>query len=136
MSATISKPTADARFPAAEASCPTCRPTGAPLINELQNVLEASGAFTSFATEYIRDHKITPGWEVPSQALDQFQGWLAERQIQPTVHEWISSRNFVETRLRTEIYNLALGVEKGDEVQAGYDTYIQKALEAVLKPAA
>lgn len=111
-------------------------PAEAPLITEFENVLQASGAFTSFATEYIRDHKITPGWEVPPQALDQFQGWLAERRIQPTVHEWISSRDFVETRLKTEIYNLALGVEKGDEVQAGYDPPIQKALEAVLKPAA
>jgi carboxyl-terminal processing protease len=108
----------------------------APLISEFQNVLEGSGAFTSFATEYIRDHKITTDWEVPPQALDQFQAWLAERQIQPSVHEWISSREFIETRLKTEVYNLALGVEKGDQVQAGYDPYIQKALEAVLKQAA
>jgi carboxyl-terminal processing protease len=107
-----------------------------PIVSEFQNVLESSGAFTSFATEYIRDHKITPDWEVPAPALDQFQTWLSERQIQPSVHEWISNRDFIETHLKTEIYNLALGVEKGDQVQAGYDPYIQKALEAVLKPAA
>jgi len=110
-------------------------PAEAPIISEFQNVLERSGAFTSFATEYIRDHKITPDWEVPPQALDQFQTWLAERQIQPSLHEWISSREFIETRLKTEVYNLALGVEKGDQVEAGYDPYIQKAIEAVLKPA-
>jgi carboxyl-terminal processing protease len=107
-----------------------------PNVTEFQNVLEASGAFTSFATEYIRDHKITPDWEVPPQALDQFQSWLAERQIQPSLHEWISNRSFIETHLKTEVFNLALGVDKGDQVQAGYDPFIQKALEAVLKPAA
>ena len=34
---------------------------------------------------------------------------------------------------KTEIYNLALGVEKGDEVEAQSDPQIQKALEAVLQ---
>ncbi len=42
---------------------------------------------------------------------------------------------FIEWRLKTDIYNLALGVEKGDEVEAQADQQIQKALEAVLKPA-
>ena len=40
----------------------------------------------------------------------------------------------IQWRLKTELYNLALGVEKGDEVEAQSDPQIQKALEAVLKP--
>lgn len=103
---------------------------------EFRNVLEETGSFTSFATEYIRAHKISAGWEVPPEALDQFQTWLSERRIQPNLHEWISNRDFVQSRLKTEIYNLALGVEKGDEVEAQYDPQIQKALDAVVKPAA
>src|ERR1017187_5178140 len=91
-------------------------------------VLEQSASFTSFATEYIRDHKITPGWEVPGQAIDQFQAWLSERRIQPTVREWVDDKDFVQTRLKAEIYNLALGVEKGDEVDTQIDPQIQKAL--------
>jgi carboxyl-terminal processing protease len=97
-------------------------------------VLEQSASFTSFATEYIRDHKVTPGWEVPGQAIDQFQAWLSERRIQPTVREWVDDKDFVQTRLKAEIYNLALGVEKGDEVDAQIDPQIQKALDAVLHP--
>jgi carboxyl-terminal processing protease len=97
-------------------------------------VMEASGAFTSFAAEYLRDHKVTDGWEVPPEALDQFQSWLSERQIQPSLHEWISERPYLQSRFKTEVYNLALGVEKGDEVEAQSDQQIQKALEAVLKP--
>jgi carboxyl-terminal processing protease len=102
-------------------------------VTEFQNVLEGTGSFTSFATEYIRDHKITPEWQVPPQALDQLQGWLAERKIQPSLHEWISNHDYLESRLKTEIFNLALGVEKGDEVEARFDPQVRKALEAILK---
>ena len=58
-----------------------------------------------------------------------------ERQIQPSLHEWIGDRDYHQSRLKTEVYNLALGVEKGDEVAAQSDQQIQKALEAVMNPA-
>jgi carboxyl-terminal processing protease len=102
-------------------------------MNRLRSVLEGSGSFTSFAAEYIRDHKITPGWQTPPQAMDQFYAWLAQRNIQPGVAEWGANRDFVESRLRTEIYNLALGVDKGDEVEAQIDPPIRKAIEAIQK---
>ncbi len=109
-----------------------------PGFTQFQNVLEASGSFTSFAAEYIRrqDSKITPSWEVPPRAIDEFQAWLAERQIQPNLHEWISNHDFIASHLKTEVFNLALGVEKGDEVEAQYDPPVQKALAAVRNPPA
>jgi carboxyl-terminal processing protease len=107
-----------------------------PPLGEFRGILEASASFTTFAAQYIGVHKIDPGWELPPQILDQFQAWLAERQIQPSLREWIANRDFLEWRLKTEIYNLALGVEKGDEVEAQSDPPIQKALEVVLKGAA
>jgi carboxyl-terminal processing protease len=105
-------------------------------MTQFRTVLEASGSFTSFAVEYVRDHKITAGWDLSGEVLDQFQTWLSERRIQPSLHEWIENRGFIQSRLKTELYNLALGVEKGDEVEAQSDPQVQKALEAVLKPAA
>jgi carboxyl-terminal processing protease len=102
-------------------------------MNRLRSVLEGSGSFTSFAAEYIRDHKITPGWQLPPQVLDQFQAWLAERNIQPSLTEWGVNREFIEARLKGEIYNLALGVDKGDEVEATIDPPVLKALEAISK---
>jgi len=105
-----------------------------PELTEFRNVMEASGSFTSFAAEYLRDHRITEGWELPDAAMDQFRVWLSERQIQPSVREWIANRDFLAWRLKTELYNMALGVEKGDEIEAQYDPQIQKALEAVLNP--
>jgi carboxyl-terminal processing protease len=104
------------------------------LLTPFHAVLEQSGAFTTFATEYIRDHKVTPDWSVTGEMLDQFQTWLSDRSIQPSVREWIESRTFIEWRLKADVFALALGVEKGDEVEAQGDVQIQKALDAVLKP--
>ena len=47
------------------------------------------------------------------------------------MQEWIGDKDFVQSRLKTEIYNLALGVEKGDEVEAQRDPVILKALELI-----
>ena len=103
---------------------------------QFESVLEASASFTTFAAEYIRDHKITDDWQVPQAAMDQFQLWLGERQIQPSLREWLESRAFIESRLKEDIYNLALGVAKGDEVQAQRDPEVRQALDSVLKPPA
>jgi carboxyl-terminal processing protease len=105
-----------------------------PLLTPFCAVLEQSGSFTTFATEFLQTHKVTAGWDVTGEILDQFQAWLSERRIQPSLHEWLENRDFIHWRLKTEFYNLAFGVEKGDEVEAQEDTQIQKALEAVLKP--
>jgi carboxyl-terminal processing protease len=101
---------------------------------QFRAILEQSGSFTSFAAEFIHENKIADGWEIPAQVLDQFKEWLSERRIQPGLPEWLENRDFIQWRLKTEIYNLALGVAKGDEVEAQSDPQIQKALEAVLKP--
>jgi len=102
-----------------------------PEMNRLRMVLEASAAFPSYATEYLSQHKITGEFEVTPQMLDQFKAWLSERGIQPGVAEWSAEREFVENRLKTEIFNQALGVEKGDQVEAQRDSVIQKAIEAL-----
>jgi len=100
-------------------------------MNRLRVALEASGSFPGYATEYLSQHKITPDFEVTPEILDQFHAWLSERAIQPGVAEWSVERDFVQSRLKTEIFNQALGVEKGDEVEAQRDPVIQKALEVL-----
>lgn len=107
-----------------------------PALTRFRTVLEGSGVFTTFALEYIKDHKITAGWEVPQNMLNQFQLWLGERGIQPGLSEWLGERDFITSRLKEDVYNVALGVEKGDEVQARRDPVVQKALESVLEPPA
>ena len=102
-----------------------------PAMNRLRAVMDATGSFTNFATEYLRDHKITPDFEVTPQVLAEFQVFLADRQIQPSVGELSLEQEFMKNRLKTEIFNQAFGVEKGDEVEAQRDPVILKALEVV-----
>ena len=63
--------------------------------------------------------------------LDQFRIFLSDRQIRPGLAEWLEVREFVSNRLKTEVFNQALGVEKGDEVEAQRDPVILKALEVI-----
>ena len=100
-----------------------------PVTNRLRNVLDASASFTNFATEFLRTHKIDAEFEVTPEMLDQFRVFLSDRQIRPGLAEWLAEREFVSNRLKTELFNQAFGVEKGDEVEAQRDPVILKALE-------
>ena len=102
-------------------------------MSRLRAVLEASGSFTNFATEYVAKHKIADSFEVTPGLLDEFQVFLAQRSIQPGIGEWSTERDFIQNRLKTEIFNQALGVEKGDQVEAQRDPQILKAMEVMGK---
>jgi carboxyl-terminal processing protease len=107
---------------------------GPPVVTRLRAVLDGSGSFTTFATGYVADHKITEDFDVTPALLDDFQVFLSLHSIQPGVKEWSAERDFIVNRLKTEIFNLTLGVAKGDEVEAQRDPQIQKALELLNKP--
>jgi len=100
-------------------------------MNRLRAVLDASASFTNFATEYLRDHKVTSDFEVTPAVVDQFRAFLSDRQIRPGVAEWMPEREFVANRHKAEIFNQAFGVDKGDEVEAQRDPVILKAIEAM-----
>ena len=102
-----------------------------PAMNRLRAVLDASGSFTNFATEYLRTHKIDSDFEVTAPILAEFQVFLAGRKIQPSVGELSLEQEFIKNRLKTEIFNQAFGVEKGDEVEAQRDPVVLKALEVL-----
>lgn len=92
--------------------------------------LEATGAFTSFATEYTRLHgRAAQDFDVTPAVLDEFQVYLSARNIRPSVGEWSAERDWITNRLKTEVFNQSLGVERGDEVEAQRDPVIVTALE-------
>src|ERR1051326_5174117 len=101
-------------------------------MNRLRAVLDASASFTNFATEYLRDHKITSDFDVTPELIDQFRAFLSARQIRPGINEWLPENSFVANRLKTEIFNQAFGVEKGDEVEAQRDPVILKAIDVLV----
>lgn len=99
---------------------------------QLEAVLDASGAVTSFATEYLGQHSPLPAsFKVTSEIMDDFKVFLAGRQIQPSVSEWSTERTWIATRLREEIVTQARGVDKGDEIHAQYDPQVQAALKSI-----
>jgi len=102
-----------------------------PPMNRLRAVLDASASFTNFATDYLRRNKIADDFEVTGKVLEEFQVYLSGRNIRPGVAEWTAERQFVQNRLKTEIFNQAFGVEKGDEIEAQRDPAILKALEVL-----
>jgi carboxyl-terminal processing protease len=108
-------------------------------LTRFRAVLEASGMFTQFATDYLRRHPgVTPAFEVTAAVLDDFQLYLSARNIRPDVAEWSTEREWIRNRLKSEIFNQALGVERGDEVEAQRDPVILTALQRLgveLRPA-
>jgi carboxyl-terminal processing protease len=68
---------------------------------------------------------------VTPQLLDQFQAYLSSHDIRPGVTEWSIEQDFIVNRLKTEIFNQAFGVAKGDEVEVQRDPVVQKALEVM-----
>jgi carboxyl-terminal processing protease len=102
-----------------------------PPMNRLRAVLDASGSFTSFATEYLSKNKINEDFEVTPPVIAAFVVFASERGIQPSVSEWSIEREFISNRLKTEIFNQAFGVAKGDEIEAQRDPEVLKALEVI-----
>ena len=97
----------------------------------LRAALDGSGMFVLFATEYVQNHSVDDSFEVTPALLDAFQAYAAERHIQPGLSEWGADREWIRHRMRAEIFNQSLGVEKGDEVEMRFDPQVRKAEEAL-----
>jgi carboxyl-terminal processing protease len=100
-------------------------------MTQLRVALDASGMYTSFATDFIQRNKITEAFEVTAAVLEEFQVYAGQHSIQPPVGEWVREREWVQSRLKQEIFNQALGVAKGDEVEAQRDPAIRAALSTM-----
>jgi carboxyl-terminal processing protease len=99
----------------------------------LRVALDSSGLLTAFATNYTQEHKLTEPFELTGGILDDFQLFASEHGIQPAVSEWLQEHDWIEARLRTEIYNQAFGVAKGDEVEAKNDPQVKAAVAALAR---
>ena len=98
----------------------------------LRAVLDVTASFTTFAIDYVKSHPDIPkDFEVTPAILSDFELFCSQHNIQPGVGDWSRERPFIENRLKTEIFNQAFGVEKGDEVDAQRDAQILKALEVI-----
>lgn len=101
---------------------------GPEAFSRLRIAIDTSGSLTSFATDYMQKHKIDDSFEVTGDLLDELRVYAAARHIQPSVGEWLQERDWIQSRLKEEIFNQALGVEKGDEVEAQRDPQVRAGL--------
>ena len=95
--------------------------------------LKTSDALLSFARDFIRARKepIDASFDVSPAVLDEFQLYLSQRGTNVSLAEWTSAVSFIRQGLRQEIFNLTLGVDKGDEVELRNDPQVLAALQAV-----
>lgn len=101
--------------------------------SRLETVIEASASYTQFATSYAAKHKIEDGFDVTGEVLDDFKVFLSDRRIQPSIGDWFKDKERIRMRLRQEITTIALGVAKGDEIEAQTDAVVRRALVVLQK---
>jgi carboxyl-terminal processing protease len=105
---------------------------GSEALTPLESVLDASGAITSFATQFLSSHSPLPEpFEITPAILDDFKVYLSSHRIQPNVGEWSNTLPWVTSRLKEEIVTQARGVDKGDEVLAQRDPQVQAAVKTL-----
>ena len=104
---------------------------GQPYPTRLMIAIEASGSLITFAGEYIQAYDVAESFEVTPAILDQLQSFLAARQIQPGISDWLRDRDLIQSKLKQEIFNLKFGVAKGDEIDMRRDRVVLRALEKI-----
>ena len=92
--------------------------------------LETSGLFPAFATDWLTRHRseVKREMEITPTMLDDFQSFLTQLKVTPTVGEWTAEREYIRGRLKQEILNQSLGVEAGDELEVRRDPAVRRAL--------
>jgi carboxyl-terminal processing protease len=104
-------------------------------LDRLAMVLDASGALTTFAGEYVQTHPVTEDFEVTPAILDELQLFLSARDIRPNIGDWLSHREWIQNRVKQDVLNLAFGVAKGDQIEMQRDPVVQRALKILKGPA-
>lgn len=101
---------------------------------QFEAVVDASGALTAFATEYLSTHSPLPAnFKMTPALMDDVKVYLAARRIEPSVSEWSQESPWMSNRITEEIVIQGRGVAEGDEIAAQRDPQIQAALHAVEK---
>jgi len=96
--------------------------------SDWQAYLEGRQAFLDFARTYVAEHKISDDFAVSADVLESFKSYLHQHNIGMNEQLWSGNLPYIRNRLKVEIFNLALGVAKGDQIAAATDRQIQAAV--------
>ncbi len=101
-------------------------------LSDLETVLKASNSFLEFARDYVRETgSVDKNFEPSNEMLDDFQLYLSERGIRPTLSQWSTSLAYIRANLKQEVFNLTVGVAIGDEVELRRDPVVRAAVRAI-----
>ncbi len=100
-------------------------------VDDWEAYVEARAGFLDFARLYVPGKAIDANFSVDKDVLEEFKAFLRKEDIGFTESIWSAHIPYVKTRLKVEIFNLALGVAKGDEVSASEDLQVKAAIAAL-----
>jgi carboxyl-terminal processing protease len=91
--------------------------------------LNQTGMFTSFASRYVALYPAIPKtFEPDAITLERFRGFLASERIRSPQEYWAKDQEYLEDRIRTEIFNLVFGLGYGNQIAAQDDPQVRKAV--------
>jgi carboxyl-terminal processing protease len=106
----------------------------APKLTKFQAQLLGRGAFFYFTAKYFgpkEDTTLPANWEVDENTLVDFKMFLREKKIPFEESDFAKNLEWVKRQLRLEMLTTAIGKERADEVAAGTDPEVLKAMESL-----
>jgi carboxyl-terminal processing protease len=100
-----------------------------PSISKLETKIYQKGVFLSFAVFYTLDHKLSQGFSVDSEMLNEFKKHLREKEIEFTQKEFEEALPGIKTGLKRNISLKLWGIKSSYEATLKDDIQIQKAIQ-------
>lgn len=98
-------------------------------LSRFQEVMLARNAFFDFVREHVAGRSgFDASFEPDNEMLDEFQSFLSQRRIRPSLAEWSATLGFIRSMLKQEVLNLTVSVAAGDQVEIRRDPAVQSAV--------
>ena len=90
--------------------------------------LNQTGMLSSFASDYFTTYgKIGKDFEPTPETLEEFRNFLAAQRIQSPEPYWSKDQQYLKNGIKEALFNLAFGLERGNEVAMHNDPQVGKA---------
>lgn len=96
--------------------------------NHFQDEMLIHSAFFDFSRNYLSTHTVTRDMVVDPAVQQAFKSYLKLQKIDFTDKEFADNLDWVNARIKTELFTSQFGFAAGEEVLTDWDPQIQKAL--------
>ena len=109
-------------------------PAAAPQLDPWTRFLEQSTTFVNFAQHYLLNWNVGGGnFETTAEVMERFRAFLMGVGIKIPLDSWETNQAYMKMKIKSELFNLTLGLERGDEVLLRADPVVRKAQELLPK---